>query len=166
LPGFHEIVTGAAAGSASTLAAQVSALEIETPRLAPLSATALTGRRMSMSFNTLGLTAGTVTYEGERTRLVLEQASGVQHTIVGEVRSWSAGESILWSDDELLRTPTATRAGLTIDGAIEFHEQCIETVFRRVWRFEATGLASAKLTITLTVAGSVESAESMQLVFD
>lgn len=165
LPGFNAD-TADAAVSASALAEQVRALAIQAPAIAPLSASALTERRMSMSFNTLGLTAATVTGDGERAQLVLEHASGAQHTIKGDARSWTAGESTLWADDELRRTPTAARAGATADGAIEFHEQCVETVFKRVWRFETTGLASAKLTIQLTVAGSVESTETIQLVFD
>jgi CubicO group peptidase (beta-lactamase class C family) len=146
---------------ADELRDHVERLEISTAELAD-GTHALIGRQLNVAFNRLGISSLQVSRRDSQWTLDLTDETGTHHTLSGDQHGWSAGTTSLWFDDEFATTATATRAGLSPDGAIEFHEQCVETVYSRVWRIEETPEGPV-LTVTLRVVGSIEDSEVVRL---
>jgi CubicO group peptidase (beta-lactamase class C family) len=161
LPGIDR-ARPAAAMTASAAPPQIAAPEFDAGSAAD---PAFTGRRLRVPFNALGVTDATVRRDGERWILALGTPDGPAE-IVGAPGAWIAGETRLWADGELDRSETATRAGVVADGAIEFHEQVLETVYRRVWRLAPAAAGAVELTIELRVVGAVESSTVLALDSD
>jgi hypothetical protein len=49
---------------------------------------------------------------------------------------WLPGLTALWPHEEMHRVSTASRAGWIDEHVFEVHQQCTDTPFRRIWRFE------------------------------
>jgi hypothetical protein len=151
------------ADSDDGLAARIRRLEIAAPPLRGVTVENLPTGTWALPFNTLGLVAAALQVSEDLTTLTLTDGNGGTHQVTGASDQWIAGDTTLWHDAELVSTPTATRAGWTESGAFELHEQCLETVFCRIWRFERTGEHFTVLTIELTVVGAIERTESVEL---
>jgi CubicO group peptidase (beta-lactamase class C family) len=161
LPGILGDGQAASNDRTNDLRDHIERLEISGPHLADGSHE-LEGREFAAVFNRLGIASARAVREADLWTLELVDADGAHHWVNGAKDQWVAGETSLWFDDEIRKTATATRAGLSSDGAIEFHEQCLETVYRRVWRIEGAS-HGAVLTVSLTVVGSTEDTEVIPL---
>jgi hypothetical protein len=57
---------------------------------------------------------------------------------------------------------TESRAGAVDESTFEVHQQCVETPFRRIWRFEFDGDGGATVTVWLDNGFWVERTEKLR----
>lgn len=157
LPAFSPVPARSAAPPApsaagASLTAALSALTMAAPAFAetpPALAPAVSGQRLELPFNTLGITAVTLQLEGDDLRMLVETAESTE-TLPASRQTWVRATTSLWPYDEQMNDlATASRAGWIDDSTLEIHQQCVETAFRRLWTFRFFEQGEVELTIRL-----------------
>ncbi|MFC4244934.1 serine hydrolase domain-containing protein [Gryllotalpicola reticulitermitis] len=97
----------------------------------------LLGRTIDVSYNTLHVRSVRVDPDESGDGLILTTESDHGHEAVpAHRRTWAPGTTAIWPYEEMTTVTTASRGGAVDDRAIEIHQQCVDTPFRRVWRIE------------------------------
>ncbi len=139
LPGLHAEARPDDPAALARLAERLAALGVSTPVFldrAPARAASVSGRRISLPPNTLKATALTLELDGSAARLLVEDAAGSLETVPAGRREWASGITRLWPYDEMSEAVCESTAGWVDERTFELHQQCVETPFRRLWRFE------------------------------
>jgi hypothetical protein len=151
-------------GSGDSLTATLGALELSAPeflRTPPRIASTVSGRRIVLPFNTLGVTAATLHLDGDDIRLELE-ARGASEQLPASREKWAPSTTLLWPYDEYIgETATASRGGWIDERTFEIHQQCVETPFRRLWTFAFDADGGLDLTIRMDLALWTERSETL-----
>jgi len=138
LPGVHDGALPENAAAAGSLAGTLARLDVPVPHFAaadPALASAVAGRRIRLPFNTLGIGSVCLEFETGSIRLTATSRDGWRETVPAGRSEWMPGRTRFWDQDEFTDVATASKAGWTDATTLEFHEQCLDTPFRRVWRF-------------------------------
>jgi CubicO group peptidase (beta-lactamase class C family) len=139
------------ADSHSALLARIDRLDLPVPEFAADSAersARIAGRELALPFNVYGLSAARFEIDGDDLSLIVTGERGTE-TVSARADRWVNGSTALWPDSELRGSATASKAGWVDDTTLEVHEQCVETAFRRVWRFEFVSTDVVLVTIAL-----------------
>ncbi|MCU1584287.1 MAG: hypothetical protein JWM49_843 [Microbacteriaceae bacterium] len=138
LPGIHAEALPAADSSAEELGRLLSAQEVRVPDFVPAPAWAATTPTLEMKvpFNTLHVTSVRLEFLGAETRLVTVNDKETVESVPAGAAEWLPGATALWPHEEMHRVSTASRAGWIDEHVFEVHQQCTDTPFRRIWRFE------------------------------
>jgi CubicO group peptidase (beta-lactamase class C family) len=161
LPGVRPTGEGALAedaAAASGLTTLLDSREVDLPVFlpeVPAPLRALGDRQIRLPFNTLHATAvrlgfGRLPAGGDAARLTIEHDGGRQETVSAGRDEWVSGVTALWPYEEMSRALVESRAGAVSPTRYEIHQQCVETPFRRIWRFDVAG-ASDRPDVTVTV---------------
>lgn len=138
LPGVHEGALPENPAAVHALRQSIAALDVPAPQFAaadPALAATVAGRPIELSFNTLGIEAVSLEFEAESIRLTATSHAGWSETVAAGRSEWMPGSTRFWDQEELTQVATASKAGWSDATTFEFHEQCLDTPFRRVWRF-------------------------------
>jgi CubicO group peptidase (beta-lactamase class C family) len=145
----------AAAGRLTDLLAN---REVELPEFLPEipeRVRVLGDRPIRLPFNTLHATAvrlgfGRLPSGGDAGRLWVEHDGGRRETVSAGRDEWVSGVTVLWPYEEMSRALIESRGGAVSPTRYEIHQQCVETPFRRIWRFDVAGdAASPEVTVTV-----------------
>jgi CubicO group peptidase (beta-lactamase class C family) len=138
LPGVHDEALPENPAEVDALRGRLATLEVPAPSFSavdPQLAHAVAGRRIELSFNTLGIEAVSLDFGEQSVRLTATSRAGWSETVPAGRTEWLTGNTRFWDEDELPEVATASRAGWVDECTFEFHEQCLDTPFRRIWRF-------------------------------
>lgn len=138
LPGVHDKALPENPAAVEALGRCLTALDVPVPHFSPKDpalAGAVSGARMHLSFNTLGVEAVSLDFGAESIRLTATSRDGWSETVAAGRTQWLPGSTRFWDQREFTETVTASKAGWVDETTFEFHEQCVDTPFRRVWRF-------------------------------
>lgn len=139
LPAVHEAPLPQNPAAVGALRQSLAALDVPAPHFSaadPALAGRIAGRRIRLSFNTLGIECVSLGFETESIRLTATSRDGRCETVPAGRDEWMPGRTGFWDQDELTEVATASKAGWVSETVFEFHEQCLDTPFRRVWRFD------------------------------
>lgn len=152
LPGLATGALDADPGGEADLVQRLRDLEMTVPPVLsadPPSAETLAGQPIRLPFNTLGVTTVTLAFGDDTVTMTLTgEGTPVESVTAGRDR-WLPGHSRRWPDDELTEVATANRAGWSDDRTLDVHQQCLDTAFRRSWRFRLTGTGSVEVEVGL-----------------
>ncbi len=144
---------------------RLATLEIAAPPIDAdaVRACAIWDRLLVLSFSRLGVARVRLRLHEDRVSAELERADGGVERIEAGLDAWVPGSSRLWGDggEDEPTTRTASRVAW-VDGALELHEQCVETAFRRVWRFEPDGEGAWRVRIGLDLPYWAEQTELLR----
>lgn len=101
----------------------------------PPTAALVQGRCMRLPANSLGVDAVTLRFDDDAIILETHDAAGRSESLPAGRRTWAPGSSEIWPHEALDAVVTASRGGWVDEHTLEVHCQCVETPFRRVWRF-------------------------------
>jgi hypothetical protein len=138
LPGL--LPDGGAAGTPDVrLEASLSDLVLPGPGfISPPSPreTELAAKVIVLKPNVLGLR--TVRFYPAPSRLVVELsfADGTTESAPAGHATWLSGQTALWPYDEPGGARVASQAGWIDQDTLGWHQQCIDTAFQRIWRFQ------------------------------
>lgn len=138
LPRVHDEALPGNPEAADALGQRLTALHLPVPHFLasdPDLAGTVAGTRLELSFNTLGIAAVHLEFEAESIRLTATSREGWSETVSAGRSEWTPGCTRFWDHEEFAAVATASKAGWTDATTFEFHEQCLNTPFRRVWRF-------------------------------
>jgi hypothetical protein len=138
LPGIHGEALPAANTSTDELGSFLAAQEVRVPAFvrAPAWVTTVSSLAMTVPFNTLHVTSVRLEFFGDESRLVTVDDAGTSESVPAGAAEWLPGVTALWPHEEMERVATASRAGWIDEHVFEVHQQCTDTPFRRIWRFE------------------------------
>ena len=151
------------------LAQQLDGLHVPLPEFlneVPTLAPAVSGRTMLVPFNTLDVSRLTLTFGDDRVTLAVETSNNRNDAMEAGYRSWIEGVTRLWPYEEMSSVTVESRAGWTTASKLEIHQQCVDTPFRRVWRFDFSEDNTATVTVGLDNGFWVERTEVLSCTFD
>lgn len=138
LPGVHEGTLPENTAGVDGLRQCLATLDVPVPQFGatdPTLAAAVDGKRIDLPFNTLGIVSVSLEFTAESIRLTATSRDGWCETVPAGRTEWMPGSTRFWDQDEFTEVATASKAGWVDETTFEFHEQCLDTPFRRVWRF-------------------------------
>jgi CubicO group peptidase (beta-lactamase class C family) len=150
--GAHDEPIEENAAAVSDLDAALANLDLDSPAFLetdPDIAAQWNGRQIDVSFNTFGVSSVGFSFSDSTVSLRLSTSQGETETLTGDRSAWAEGYTSLWPYEEMRGAVTATRAGWTDESTLEVHEQCIETPYRRIWKFSFGNDASVRVTVGL-----------------
>jgi CubicO group peptidase (beta-lactamase class C family) len=121
----------------SELAERLAGLEIPAPSFLltpPAREAQLAGQHIDLADNVLGIRRLRVDPAADSIALVCTDDEGLAEVNPAGRAAWLPGRTTLWHYDEPGGSTIASRAGWSDDHTLEFHQQCIGTAFRRIWR--------------------------------
>lgn len=151
LPGVHDAALPENPAARKSLVERTETLALPTPAFlptAPAIAATVSGRRITVPFNTVGVTSLSLGFGESATTVSLRDAEGRDETTEVGRTEWLPGRTALWPHAEMDSALTASVAGWLDEHTFEMHQQCVETAFRRTWTFSF----GTDDTVTVTVA--------------
>jgi CubicO group peptidase (beta-lactamase class C family) len=143
----------------AALASTASALELPVPAFLPADparAAAVTGRSIELSFTTLGFESVSLAFDDSSISLTAHHRDGWSETVPAGRTEWLAGSTRAWAQYELTEAALSSKAGWIDENTLEIHQQCIDTPYRRIWRFVFSGSGSDAVARDSSVAVTVE----------
>lgn len=152
LPGVHDDPLPPDEGAQQRLHDRLAQLATQRPKFLdfdPPSVEMINGRTLSLSFNTLGAEAMTVSFvESQITMSLLDVHGHTESTAVGR-QHWLPGRSVHWPYEEMQEVVVASCGGWIDDHTLEIQQRCIETPFTRVWRLTVVGPGMVRVRVGL-----------------
>lgn len=144
-----------------TLARQETPVPAFLDELTPIMMAAA-GRDIRLPPNTLHAASVRLEFDGQNTHLIAVDDTGRQEVVPAGRDEWQRGITGFWPYEEMSEATTESRAGAVDEGTFEVHQQCVETPFRRIWRFEFDGDGGATVTVWLDNGFWVERTEKLR----
>jgi CubicO group peptidase (beta-lactamase class C family) len=137
LPGMRGEALPAGHGSPDALGPLLAAQEVRVPTFVQTPGwVTVPTLEAKVPFNTLHVTSVRLEFLGDETRLVTVNDEGASESVPAGAAEWLPGVTALWPYEEMQQVSTASRAGWIDEHSFEVHQQCTDTPFRRIWRFE------------------------------
>jgi CubicO group peptidase (beta-lactamase class C family) len=133
----EEPLPAATPAVAENLNATLAATALPWPRFVPADpelSTRISGRHIDLPFSVLGIDGIRLDFTSESIDLTVDKVSGEPETYRGGRNEWLDGYSSIFVYEEINGARTASAAGWVDDATLEFHQQCVETPFMRLWR--------------------------------
>jgi CubicO group peptidase (beta-lactamase class C family) len=168
LPGMQDASLPADPDALAALEGTVSALELPVPAFLPADsprAATVAGRSIELSFTTLGFESVSLAFDERSISLTARHRDGWSETVPAGRAEWLAGSTRAWPQYELTEAALFSKAGWIDENTLELHQQCVDTPYRRVWRFEFAGDSTAPdAAVAVTVERRPKSVPDERLV--
>ncbi len=164
LPGVGENPLPEAPARAAALTALLAEQEVPAPPFldAPTDVmTAAGGLEIRLPFNTLHVQSVRLEFDGDTVNLVAVDDTGRQEIVPAGRDRWLPGLTGFWPYEEMSQAITESRAGAVDERTLEVHQQCVETPFRRTWRFAFDDAGGVTVTVWLDNGFWVERTEAL-----
>jgi CubicO group peptidase (beta-lactamase class C family) len=138
LPGIRDSALPENPEATAALSQTIAGLELPVPSFVAAAAAreaALSGRTIELPFNLLGVDSASLRFDAGSVILSTVARDGHTEAIAAGRDSWQAGSTTAWKQAELTDAALESKAGWVDENTLELHQQCVETPFRRVWRF-------------------------------
>jgi len=160
LPALGDSALPSAPEAVAALTETLGRQEVELPAFLdelPAPLRSLGDTELRVPFNTLHVTSvrlgfGRLESGADAARLTVIHDGGRRETVASGRTEWVSGVTTLWPYEEMSKALTESRGGAVSETRFEIHQQCVETPFRRIWRFDIDGTdASGVPQVTVTV---------------
>lgn len=153
LPGIHSDVlpeNDAADANLRKLLSSQSVFLPEYLKADPSLASQINGRKITLQFNRLGASTVQLDFSADAIdMIVVRRRDGGTESVGAGREQWVTGLTHMWDHEEMEEAKLESKAGWLDETTLEIRQQCVETPFARVWKFEFDGPDSVTVSVGL-----------------
>jgi CubicO group peptidase (beta-lactamase class C family) len=120
------------------------------------------GQRLAVSYNLIGAVALQLNFGSDRLDFAIERRDGGNESAPAGRHHWLSGTTEMWPYEEMKRAKLSSRAGWLDQLTLEIRQQCVETPFARIWKFEFGSNNDVTISVGLDNGFWVERTEVLQ----